>query len=64
MDLMTHPAEDGGGIGSPAEFRRLIVQPGTVMVAAGDAVDVIEESLGRVAAAYGVAGLQIALPPT
>jgi uncharacterized membrane protein YjjP (DUF1212 family)/uncharacterized membrane protein YjjB (DUF3815 family) len=34
------------------------------MVAAGDAVDVIEESLRRIVAAYGVAGLQIALLPT
>jgi hypothetical protein len=34
------------------------------MVAAGDAVDIIEESLRRIVAAYGVAGLQIALLPT
>jgi uncharacterized membrane protein YjjP (DUF1212 family) len=40
------------------------VQLGIAMVAAGDAVDVIEESLRRIAAAYGVAGLQIALLPT
>jgi uncharacterized membrane protein YjjP (DUF1212 family)/uncharacterized membrane protein YjjB (DUF3815 family) len=51
-------------IGSPTEFRRLIVQLGIAMVAAGDAVDVIEESLRRIVAAYGVAGLQIALLPT
>ena len=34
------------------------------MVAAGDAVDIIEEPVRRVVAAYGVAGLQIALLPT
>ena len=51
-------------IGSPTDFRRLIVQLGIAMVAAGDAVDVIEESLRRIVAAYGVAGLQIALLPT
>lgn len=50
--------------GSPAEFRRLIVHLGIAMVAAGDAVDVIEESLRRIVAAYGVAGLQVALLPT
>ena len=51
-------------VASPAEFRRLIVLLGTAMVAAGDAVDIIEESLRRVVTAYGVAGLQIALLPT
>lgn len=55
---------DGVRIGSPEEFRRLIVQLGITMVAAGDAVDVIEGSLRRIVAAYGVAGLQIALLPT
>jgi uncharacterized membrane protein YjjP (DUF1212 family) len=50
--------------GSPAEFRRLIVQLGIAMVAAGDAVDVVEESLRRIVAAYGVPGLQVALLPT
>ena len=50
--------------GSPAEFRRLLVQLGIAMVAAGDAVDIIEESLRRIVAAYGVGGLQIALLPT
>jgi uncharacterized membrane protein YjjP (DUF1212 family) len=57
-------ADESTRTGSPAEFRRLIVQLGTAMVAAGDAVDVIEESLRRIAAAYGVAGLQVALLPT
>jgi uncharacterized membrane protein YjjP (DUF1212 family) len=56
--------EDGTRIVSPAEFRRRIVQLGITMVAAGDAVDVIEGSLRRIVAAYGVAGLQIALLPT
>ena len=51
-------------MGSPAEFRRLIVQLGIAMVAAGDAVDIIEGSLRRIVAAYGVTGLQIALLPT
>ena len=37
--------------GSPAEFRRLVVHLGIAMVAAGDAVDVIEESLRRIVAA-------------
>jgi uncharacterized membrane protein YjjP (DUF1212 family)/uncharacterized membrane protein YjjB (DUF3815 family) len=61
---MTYPTEDSARIGSPAEFRRLIVQLGTAMVAAGDAVDIIEESLRRIVGAYGVAGLQVALLPT
>jgi uncharacterized membrane protein YjjP (DUF1212 family) len=52
------------GPGDPAEFRRLIIQLGIAMVAAGDAVDVIEDSLRRIVAAYGVAGLQVALLPT
>ena len=60
---MTH-SQDTAGTDTPAEFRRLIVQLGVTMVAAGDAVDIIEESLRRVVAAYGVAGLQIALLPT
>jgi uncharacterized membrane protein YjjP (DUF1212 family) len=50
--------------GQPAEFRRLIVQLGITMVAAGDAVDLIEESLRRIVAAYDVPGLEIALLPT
>jgi hypothetical protein len=41
---MTRPAEDDTKIASQAEFRRLIVQLGIAMVAAGDAVDIIEES--------------------
>jgi uncharacterized membrane protein YjjP (DUF1212 family)/uncharacterized membrane protein YjjB (DUF3815 family) len=57
-------ADEGTRTASSAEFRRLIVQLGIAMVAAGDAVDVIEESLRQVVAAYGVAGLQIALLPT
>jgi len=61
---MTSPAADSARIGSPAEFRRLLVQLGTAMVAAGDAVDITEESLRRIVAAYGVAGLQVALLPT
>src|SRR5215469_8127339 len=56
--------EPGAQGGSPAEFRRLLVQLGIAMVAAGDAVDIIEESLRRIVAAYGVEGLQIALLPT
>ncbi len=47
-----------------AEFRKLIVSLGIAMVAAGDAVDIIEESLRRIVDAYQVAGLQIALLPT
>ena len=62
-EQMTH-SQDSAGTDSPAEFRRLIVQLGIAMVAAGDAVDVIEESLRRIVAAYSVAGLQIALLPT
>lgn len=61
---MTHPPEEATRIDSPAEFRYLIVQLGRAMVAAGDAVDIIEESLRQIVAAYGVAGLQIALLPT
>jgi uncharacterized membrane protein YjjP (DUF1212 family)/uncharacterized membrane protein YjjB (DUF3815 family) len=60
---MTH-SPDSPALDSPAEFRRLIVQLGIAMVAAGDAVDIIEQSLRRVVAAYSVAGLQIALLPT
>jgi hypothetical protein len=40
------------------------VRLGIVMVAAGDAVDIIEGSLRLIVAAYGVTGLQIALLPT
>jgi len=61
---MTHSPGLGARGGSPAEFRRLLVQLGIAMVAAGDAVDIIEESLRRIVAAYGVGGLQIALLPT
>jgi hypothetical protein len=61
---MTRPAEDDTKGASQAEFRRLIVQLGIAMVAAGEAVDIIEESLRRIVAAYGVTGLQIALLPT
>ena len=57
-------SQDSAAIDSPAEFRRLIVQLGIAMVAAGDAVDIIEQSLRQVVAAYGVAGLQVALLPT
>ena len=57
-------SNDSAAAGSPADFRRLIIALGIAMVGAGDAVDVIEESLRRVVAAYGVAGLQIALLPT
>lgn len=64
MRLMAHLLEDRAGDGSPAELRRLVIQLGTAMVAAGDAVDLIEGSLGRLVAAYGVAGVQIALLPT
>ena len=60
---MTDP-QTGAAIDSPADFRRLIVALGIAMVGAGDAVDVIEQSLRRVVTAYGVAGLQIALLPT
>lgn len=50
--------------GQQAEFRKLIVGLGVAMVAAGDAVDLIEESLRRIVDAYQVSGLQIALLPT
>ena len=42
----------------------MIVQLGIAMVAAGDAVDIIEESLRQIVAAHGVAGLQVAPLPT
>lgn len=61
---MAYLPGDGTGAGGPAELRQLIMQLGTAMVAAGDAVDVIEESLRRIVAAYGVTGVQIALLPT
>jgi hypothetical protein len=48
---MAYLPGDGTGAGSPAQLRQLIVQLGTAMVAAGDAVDVIEESLRRIVAA-------------
>lgn len=44
-------ADESTRTGSPAEFRRLIVHLGSTMVAAGDAVDVGEESLRRIIAA-------------
>jgi hypothetical protein len=43
--------------GSPAEFRRLIVHLGIAMVAAGDAVDVIEN---RCAGMLAIATMEIA----
>ncbi len=55
---------EGTPIDNLPEFRHLIVQLGMVMVAAGDAVDIIEDSLRRIVAAYGISGLQIALLPT
>jgi uncharacterized membrane protein YjjP (DUF1212 family)/uncharacterized membrane protein YjjB (DUF3815 family) len=63
---MVDDASDQGWMppASQAEFRKLIVSLGIAMVAAGDAVDIIEESLRRVVDAYQVAGLQIALLPT
>jgi hypothetical protein len=61
---MPDPLGDGTKVVSPVEFRRLIVLVVTAMVAAGDVVDIIEESVRRIVAAYGVAGLQIALLPT
>jgi uncharacterized membrane protein YjjP (DUF1212 family)/uncharacterized membrane protein YjjB (DUF3815 family) len=64
MSRMAHLPEDGAGNASLAELRRLVIQLGTAMVAAGDAVDLIEGSLSRLVAAYGVAGVQIALLPT
>ena len=64
IDGVTYRPADGTGSFSPAEFRQLIVQLGSAMVAAGDAVDVIEGTLRQIVAAYGVEGLQIALLPT
>jgi uncharacterized membrane protein YjjP (DUF1212 family) len=61
---MTYRAGRGPRISSQAQFRQLIVDLGLAMVAAGDAVDVIEESLRRIVSAYEVAGLEIALLPT
>jgi uncharacterized membrane protein YjjP (DUF1212 family)/uncharacterized membrane protein YjjB (DUF3815 family) len=61
---MTRLPAEGSRAGDPAEFRHLVVQLGIAMVAARDAVNVIEESLRRVASAYQVAGLQVALLPT
>jgi uncharacterized membrane protein YjjP (DUF1212 family) len=58
----------GQGEGEPSsglvDLRQLVVQLGTAMVAAGDAVDIIEGSLRRVIEAYGVRDVQIALLPT
>jgi uncharacterized membrane protein YjjP (DUF1212 family) len=58
----------GQGEGKPSprlvDLRQLVVQLGTAMVAAGDAVDIIEASLRRVIDAYGVNDVQIALLPT
>jgi uncharacterized membrane protein YjjP (DUF1212 family) len=48
----------------PVEFQLLMVQVGIAMVAAGDAVDLIEDALRRIVDAYGVTGIQIALLPT
>lgn len=45
---MTSPADCGTPIDGSAQFRRLIVQLGVAMVAAGDAVDVVEKSLRRI----------------
>lgn len=61
---MTDSPGHGTGTDSSAEFQRLVVQVGAAMVAAGDAVDVVEESLRRIVTAYGVPGLQVAVLPT
>jgi uncharacterized membrane protein YjjP (DUF1212 family) len=45
-------------------LRQLLVELGTAMVAAGDAVDNVEDSLRRIVAAFGIEDVQIALLPT
>jgi uncharacterized membrane protein YjjP (DUF1212 family) len=45
-------------------LRQLLVELGTAMVAAGDEVDNVEDSLRRIVAAYGIEDVQIALLPT
>jgi uncharacterized membrane protein YjjP (DUF1212 family) len=55
---------DGPTAPGAGELRQLVVEVGTTMVAAGDAVDVIERSLRRIVNAYGFRDVQIAVLPT
>src|SRR3974390_1290477 len=58
-------ASGSGPVGvSSADLRQLVIELGSAMVAAGDAVDNVEQSLRAVVAAYGVTDIQIALLPT
>jgi uncharacterized membrane protein YjjP (DUF1212 family) len=61
---MTPPLGEGEPAPRLADVQQLVVHLGTTMVAAGDAVDVIEGSLRRVIDAYGVRDVEIALLPT
>ena len=49
---------------SPADLRQLVIELGTAMVAAGDAVDNVEEALRAIVATYKVTDVKIALLPT
>ena len=49
---------------SGADLRQLVIELGSAMVAAGDAVDNVEQSLRAIVAACGVTDIQIALLPT
>lgn len=61
-DDLTPPDEHGPV--STSDLRHLVIELGTAMVSAGDAVDNVEASLRAIVAAYGVTDIQIALLPT
>jgi len=54
----------GVEVPSPADLRQLVIELGTAMVAAGDAVDNVEEALRTIVASYKVTDVKIALLPT
>lgn len=67
---MTQPPDEQPPVGgrqasvSSSDLRQLVIELGSAMVAAGDAVEDVEESLRSIVAAYGVSDIQIALLPT
>lgn len=61
---MTGDPGEGEPAHDPADLQELIVRLGSAMVAAGDAVDVIDRSLRKVILANGVRDVHVALFPT
>lgn len=55
---------DGGAAGPDPALRPLVIEIGTAMIGAGDAVEIVEDHLRRILAAYRVNDAQLALLPT